>query len=43
MICVQAVGAINLAAEQGLTGFRQISSEQLIRWNPDVIITSARS
>jgi iron complex transport system substrate-binding protein len=32
---------INIAAEQGITGFRQISSEQLIRWNPDVIITSA--
>ena len=38
---LQAVGVINLAAEQGLTGFRQISSEQLVRWNPDVIISSA--
>jgi len=38
---LQAVGVINIATEQGLTGFRQISSEQLIRWNPDVIITSA--
>ena len=38
---LQAVGVINIATEQGITGFRQISSEQLIRWNPDVIITSA--
>ena len=38
---LQTLGVINIAAEQGITGFRQISSEQLIRWNPDVIITSA--
>jgi iron complex transport system substrate-binding protein len=38
---LQALGVINIVAEQGMTGFRQISSEQLIRWNPDVIITSA--
>jgi iron complex transport system substrate-binding protein len=38
---LQALGVINITAEQGITGFRQISSEQLIRWNPDVIITSA--
>ena len=38
---VQAVGATNVAAAHGITGFRKISSEQLIQWNPDVIITSA--
>jgi iron complex transport system substrate-binding protein len=38
---VQAVGAINVAAEQGVTGFRKISSEQLTVWNPDVLITGA--
>ena len=37
---VQAVGATNVAAAHGVTGFRKISSEQLIQWNPDVIITS---
>jgi iron complex transport system substrate-binding protein len=38
---VQAVGAINVAAAHGIRGFRKISSEQLIQWNPEVIITSA--
>ena len=37
---VRAVGAANVAAEQGVTGFRNVSSEQLTRWNPDVIVTS---
>jgi iron complex transport system substrate-binding protein len=38
---VQAVAAINVAAEHGVTGFRKISSEQLTVWNPQVIITGA--
>ena len=38
---VHAVGAINITAEKGVTGFRKISSEQLIQWNPEVIIASA--
>jgi iron complex transport system substrate-binding protein len=38
---VQAVGATNVATVHGVTGFRKISSEQLIQWNPDVIITNA--
>jgi iron complex transport system substrate-binding protein len=38
---LHVLDVINIAAEQGITGFRQISSEQLMRWNPDVIITSA--
>ena len=37
---VQAVSATNIATVHGITGFRKISSEQLIQWNPDVIITS---
>jgi iron complex transport system substrate-binding protein len=38
---VQAVGATNVAAAHGIKGFRKISREQLIQWNPDVIMTSA--
>jgi iron complex transport system substrate-binding protein len=38
---LQALGVINIVADQGITGFRQISSEQLIQWNPDVIMSSA--
>ncbi len=38
---VQEVGAVNIAALHGITGFRKISSEQLLQWNPEVIITSA--
>lgn len=38
---VHAVGAINVAAEQGIRGFRRISNEQLLQWNPEVIISSA--
>lgn len=38
---VHTVGAINIVAEKGLTGFLKISSEQLTQWNPEVIITSA--
>jgi iron complex transport system substrate-binding protein len=38
---VHTVGAINIVAEQGLTGFRKISSEQLTQWDPEVIITNA--
>lgn len=38
---VQAVGATNVAAAHGISGFRKISNEQLIQWNPEVIIASA--
>ncbi len=40
---VRAVGGINVAAEHGVVGFRQISSEQLLAWRPDVIVISAES
>jgi iron complex transport system substrate-binding protein len=38
---VRVVGATNVAAVHGIKGFRKISREQLLQWNPDVIITSA--
>jgi len=38
---VRAVGATNVAAAHGMRGIRKISSEQLLQWNPDVIVTSA--
>lgn len=37
----RAAGAINVAAEKGLTGFPQISAEQIVEWQPDFIITGA--
>ncbi len=40
---VRAVGGVNVAAEHGVVGFRQISSEQLLAWRPDVIVISAES
>lgn len=38
---VRAVGGVNVAAEQGVVGFRQISPEQLIQWKPDYVVTGA--
>lgn len=40
---VRAVGGINVAAEHGVVGFRQISAEQLLAWRPDVLVVSAES
>ncbi|MGQ9898605.1 MAG: ABC transporter substrate-binding protein [Acidobacteriota bacterium] len=40
---VRAVGGINIAAEQGVVGFRQISSEQLLAWQPDLIVVGAEA
>ena len=37
---VRAVGAINVAATHGVTGVRNISREQLLQWNPEVLISS---
>lgn len=37
----RVVGGVNVAAEQGVVGFRQISPEQLVRWKPDYVVTSA--
>lgn len=38
---LKTIGAINVTAEKGFTGFPKISAEQLIEWNPDVIVTGA--
>jgi iron complex transport system substrate-binding protein len=36
-----AVGAINVGAEQGLRLYDAINSEQVLRWNPDWIVSGA--
>ena len=38
---VHIVGAINLAAEQGIEQHVKINSEQILAWQPDFIITQA--
>ena len=40
---VHTLGGINVGAKGGLKGYDEASSEQIIRWNPDWIITSADS
>lgn len=39
MECIEQVGAHNVAAELGKGGLVQVSVEQVLRWNPDVIVT----
>jgi iron complex transport system substrate-binding protein len=39
MESIEQVGAHNVAAELGKGGLVQVSVEQVLRWNPDVIIT----
>jgi iron complex transport system substrate-binding protein len=36
---IEQVGAVNVAAELGGGGLVQVSVEQVLRWNPDVIVT----
>jgi len=36
---IEQVGAVNVAAELGRGGLIQVSIEQVLRWNPDVIVT----
>ena len=36
---IEQLGAINVAAEMGRGGLVQVSIEQVLRWNPDVVIT----
>lgn len=36
---IEQVGAVNVAAELGRGGLVQVSVEQVLRWNPDVIVT----
>ena len=38
---ISYLGAVNLAAEQGLVGWPRISSEQVLLWNPEVIFTES--
>ena len=38
---VSALGATNVAAEQGMVSYGRVSSEQVARWNPDWIVTGA--
>jgi iron complex transport system substrate-binding protein len=40
---VRTLGGVNVGAEGGLKGYDEATSEQIIRWNPDWIITSADS
>jgi iron complex transport system substrate-binding protein len=37
---IEQLGAINVAAEMGKGGLVQVSIEQVLRWNPDVVITT---
>jgi cobalamin transport system substrate-binding protein len=38
---VRAAGAVNLCAEKGIKGFAKISSEKILEWQPDFLITGA--
>ena len=38
---VRHAGGINVAAERGFSGFPRLSVEQVLAWDPDVIVTGA--
>jgi iron complex transport system substrate-binding protein len=40
---IRQAGAINVSAERGLTGFPQISAEQVLAWQPDFIVFDAKA
>ena len=40
---VQAIGAVNVAAVNGLKGYDQVNGEQIARWNPEWIIAGANA
>lgn len=40
---VRTLGAVNVAAEQGVTGIQKISSEQVLNWQPDFLIVGAET
>jgi len=40
MECIERVGALNVAAELGQGGLVQVSVEQVLRWAPEVIVTT---
>lgn len=37
----RAAGAVNVSVEQGIKSFAKISSEKILEWQPDFLITSA--
>jgi len=39
---IRAAGGTNASSEHGVCGFAKISAEQVLNWNPDVIIAGAR-
>ena len=38
---VRAIGAVNVGAENGLHGYDAISTEQILRWDPEWIVTGS--
>jgi len=36
---IERLGAVNVAAELGKGGLVQVSVEQVLRWNPDIVVT----
>jgi|GEM_PF-4114150 len=38
---VRAIGAVNVGAEHGLHGYDMISTEQILRWDPEWIVSGA--
>jgi iron complex transport system substrate-binding protein len=39
---LRLLGATNVAAEQGLLGYEAVNTEQIVRWNPEWIVSSAK-
>lgn len=38
---IEKLGAVNVAAENGLQGYEQVNSETVLKWDPDWIVTGA--
>lgn len=38
---LKKIGAVNVAAQNGMTGYDAVNAEQIARWNPDWIVTSS--
>jgi len=38
---IRHLGAVNLAAEEGLNGWPRVSAEQVVLWDPDVLFTQS--
>jgi iron complex transport system substrate-binding protein len=39
---IRAAGGINATAAHGVDGFARVSAEQLLQWNPDIIVAGAK-